>query len=245
MSQVEQISKDWWYINILISGLCVHISGLFFSIKFFICFVQFLRLGSWYIRKISPLSLINVAYIFFCFFFFFKLFKISKSLFCCLWVLSHSSKCLPLTRIQRNLSMFSCLIYYIWTPVLFGVYSGICFEVWIQFYLYPNIQSVVSAHFFFIYLLLFWMHQVFVAAHGLSLVAAARGHSLLQHVGSARAACGRQNMGSTLVAHTLSSSRHVESSGQEIEPVSPPLAGRLLSTVAQGKSPVHFLKIFL
>ena len=124
MSQIEQISYDCWYINILISRLCIHISGLFFSIKFFICFVQFLRLGSSYMRKISTLSVINVAYIFFCFCLNCSKFLnhyLKLAIFCCLWVLSHSSKRLPLTRMQRNLSTFSCFISFITFGLLFSL----------------------------------------------------------------------------------------------------------------------------
>ena len=73
----------------------------------------------------------------------------------------------------------------------------------------PNIQQLLGILFFKIYLFYFWLHWVFIAARGLSLVAVSRGYSSL------RCACfslwwllllwsmGLQRMGSVVVARVL------------------------------------------
>ena len=100
----------------------------------------------------------------------------------------------------------------------------------------------------FIYFIYFWLLLVFVAAHGLSLVAASGGYSLLRSMGSRRA-------GSVVVARGLSScgSRVLECRlsscgtwaqvlhgmwdlpGPGLKPVFPAVTGGFLTTVPPGK----------
>ena len=100
----------------------------------------------------------------------------------------------------------------------------------------------------------FWLHWVFVALHGLSLVAASRGYSavgfsvrgllLLWSTGSRSMGFSSCITQAQQLRHTgLVVPRHVKSSCTRIEPVSPALAGRLLSTVLPGKSYMDFFKM--
>ena len=118
----------------------------------------------------------------------------------------------------------------------------------------------------FIIFIYFWLHWVFVAAHGLSLVAASGGHSSLRCAGFSLRwlqllwSTGSRCVGSVVVAHGLSScgSRALEHRlsscgaqvnllwgmwdppGPGLEPVSPALAGRFLTTVPPGKAVGNF-----
>ena len=244
MSQIEQISYGCQYINILISGLCIHISGLFFSIKFFICFVQFLRLGSWYIRKISTLSVINVANIFFCFCLNCSKFLnryLKLAIFCCLWVLSHSSKRLPLTRMQRNLSTFSCLISFITFGLLFSLEFILVYVLRCgPNFIFIQMSSQLSQLTFYLLIDLFLFSaalglcccsQAFSSCGNRGLLCCSTWTQYLRLVGSG--AWAQQLWGTGLVALGT-----WNLPGQDTEPVSPASAGRFLSTVPQGKSPV-------
>ena len=115
----------------------------------------------------------------------------------------------------------------------------------------------------FIYLFTyFWLRWVFAAARGLSLVAASGGSSSLRCVGFSLRwllllrSMGSRHVGSVVVARGLSScgsralERRLSSCGAQalllrgmwdlpgpgIEPVSPALAGRFLTTAPPGKS---------
>ena len=96
----------------------------------------------------------------------------------------------------------------------------------------------------FIFFFFFWLHWVFAAAHGLSLVAASRGHSpVMEHrfLIVVRAVCGAGALGhmgflscsSWALGHRLSSCRTQaelpwgmrEIPGARIKPVSPALQG--------------------
>ena len=100
----------------------------------------------------------------------------------------------------------------------------------------------------------FWLHWVFVAGHGLSLAAVSRGYSslrcagfslrwllLLRSTGSRRE--GFSSCGSQALDHRLSSCGTRASElcgmwdlpGPGLEPVSPALAGRFLTTAPPGK----------
>ena len=113
---------------------------------------------------------------------------------------------------------------------------------------------------FFIY---FWLRWVFVAVRGLSLVATSRGYSSLQCRGfSLRWLLLLQSMGSRHRGFSSCGSRALERRlsscgawaqllcgmwdlpGPGLEPVSPALADRFLTTVPLGKSPT-FTLIFL
>ena len=127
-----------------------------------------------------------------------------------------------------------------------------------------------SFNFFLIFILFiyFWLHWAFVAARGLSLVAVSGGYSLLRCTCFSLRwllllrSTGSSRVGFSSVAHRLSSCGsqalecRISSCGardyllcgmwdlhrQGIEPVSPALAGRFLSTVPPGKPiPSHFL----
>ena len=115
----------------------------------------------------------------------------------------------------------------------------------------------------FIYL---WLHWVFIAARGLSLVAASRGYSSLQCAGFSLRwllFCGARALGawaSVVVAGGLSScglwapEYRLSSCGTQalllrgmwdlpgrgLQPVSPALAGRFLTTVPPGKPYIAF-----
>ena len=106
-------------------------------------------------------------------------------------------------------------------------------------------------------LIYFWLHWVFVAVHGLSLVVASRGHSscsaLASHC-SGLSCCGARAPGvraSAVVARGLSScgawAQFVhgmwDPPGPGIKPVSPALAGRFSTTVPPGKSLVLSFEI--
>ena len=215
-----------------------------FFYKVFYLFVQFLRLGSWYMRKISTLSVINVAYIFFCFCLNCSKFLnhyLKLAIFCCLWVLSHSSKRLPLTRMQRSLSTFSCFISFITFGLVFSlefilVYVLRCGPNFI--FIQMSSQLSQLTFYLFIYLFLFsaalglcccpWAFSS-CGNRGLHCCSTWAQYSRL--VGSG--AWPQQLWGTGLVALGM-----WNLPGQEIEPVSPALAGRFLSTVPQGKSPV-------
>ena len=103
--------------------------------------------------------------------------------------------------------------------------------------------------FIFIYLLYFWLYWVFLAARGLPLVVASRGysvvaeHGLLLAVTSLVAESGSRHTGFSScgsLAQSLRGIRHLPRPG--IKPVSPALAGRVLSTVPAGKSFLGFSK---
>ena len=86
-----------------------------------------------------------------------------------------------------------------------------------------------------------WLHWIFVAAHGLSPVVASRGYSLLQHTGfSFLWLFFLQTTGSRAQAQLLHSMWNLPRPGTE--PVSPALAGGLLSTGPPGKSYTFILK---
>ena len=86
-----------------------------------------------------------------------------------------------------------------------------------------------------------WPCWVFIAARGLPLVAASRGYSLLQHTGfSFLWLFFLQTTGSRAQAQLLHSMWNLPRPGTE--PVSPALAGGLLSTGPPGKSYTFILK---
>ena len=110
----------------------------------------------------------------------------------------------------------------------------------------------IAGHFTFIYVCLWW---VFIAARGLSLVVASRGHSSLQYVGprlqwllllqstdlstqaSVAAAHRRQSPGSVVVAHGAQLLHGMWNlPGPEIERMSPAVAAGFLSTMPPDKS---------
>ena len=102
-----------------------------------------------------------------------------------------------------------------------------------------------SAQFSLIFMYFFWLRWVFVAAHGLSLVAVSRGYSSLRWAGfslrwlfflwstgsrhAVFSSCGTQ----ALLLHGM-----WDLPGLGIEPVSPALAGRFLTTAPPGKFPL-------
>ena len=114
-----------------------------------------------------------------------------------------------------------------------------------------------TGFYFFInlfYLFSFWLHWVFIAVHGLSLVAVSRGYSPLQYTGfSLRRLLLLWSIGSTCAGFSSCGSRALErrlsSCGPRaqllrgmqglprpgLEPVSPALAGGFLTTVPPGK----------
>ena len=125
---------------------------------------------------------------------------------------------------------------------------------------------------FYLFIYLFWLRWVFVAAHGLSLVAVSGGYSSLwcvgfslrwllslQSTGSRRkvfSSCGTQfsSCGSRALERRLGScgtrAQLLRSTwdlpGPGLEPVSPALAGRFLTTAPPGKSQApDFLKVDL
>ena len=119
-----------------------------------------------------------------------------------------------------------------------------------------------NTKFFFNKFIYFWLHWVFVAVHGLSLVSARGGYSslrcsgfslqwllLLQSTGSRQA--GFSSCGSRAVELRLSSwgaqawllRGMWDLTGPGLEPVFPALAGGFLTMVPPGKSPdTKFLK---
>ena len=124
---------------------------------------------------------------------------------------------------------------------LFILFEPICSEVGSVLKIHLARGSCCSEFVFnFIW---FWLCWVFVAAHGLSLVAASGGCSVLRSTGCTRA--GFSSCGSRALEHRLSSCGARASllrgmwdlPGPGLKPVSPALAGRFLSTVPPGKSP--------
>ena len=112
----------------------------------------------------------------------------------------------------------------------------------------------------FFFFFFFWLHWVFAAARGVSLVAASGGYSslrcavfslwwllLLRNMGSRRA--GFSSCGSHAAEHRLSSCGARAQllrgmwalPGPGLEPVSPALAGGFLTTAPPGKSLKQFL----
>ena len=116
-----------------------------------------------------------------------------------------------------------------------------------------SVYKEVKSFFFLIYLIYYYYFRlcwVFIAAHGLSLVAASGGYSSLQArapgtqasvvVARGLSSCGSQALESRLSscgarAYLLCSMWNLPGPG--IEPVSPALAGGFLTTVPSGKSP--------
>ena len=113
---------------------------------------------------------------------------------------------------------------------------------------------------FLINVFYFWLHQVFVAARGLSLVTASGGYSSLRCAGfslrwllllrSTGSRCtGFSSCGSWVLERRLSSCgaraqllRGMwDLPGPGLEPVSPALAGGFLTTVPPGKPEIHVL----
>ena len=127
-------------------------------------------------------------------------------------------------------------------------------------YVLSILLFVLGFFFCFCFLfVLFWLHWVFVAARGLSLVVASGGYSLLwcagfslrwllllQSTGSRHA--GFSSCGSRALEHRLSSCGAQaqlprgmwDLPGPGLEPVSPALAGGFLTTAPPGKRPVVF-----
>ena len=94
----------------------------------------------------------------------------------------------------------------------------------------------------FILFIYFWLCWVFVAAYGFSLVAASMGYSLLWCVGFSLQwllllqSTGSRLAGSVVTVHGLSLLRGMwDIPGPGLEPVSPALAGRFLTTAPPGK----------
>ena len=93
----------------------------------------------------------------------------------------------------------------------------------------------------FLLFISFWLHRVFIAACWLSLVAASGGYSSLRCTGFSLQwllllwVTGSRRTG-------LFAPRLWDHLGPWIEPVSPALAGRFLTTVPPGKSPVFVFK---
>ena len=117
-------------------------------------------------------------------------------------------------------------------------------------------MTVLLKKIFLYYFIYFWLHWVFVAARGLSLVAGSKGYSSLQcagfslrwllllwRTGSRRAgfsSCGSQALESRLSscgARVLLLRGVWDLPGLGLEPVSPTLAGRFLTTAPPGKPP--------
>ena len=115
--------------------------------------------------------------------------------------------------------------------------------------------------FYFIYLFI-WVLWVFIAAHGLSLVATSGGYSSLQRVGfslwwllllqsTGSRHPGFSSCGSWALERRLSSCGAWaqllhgmwDLPGAGLEPVSPSLADRFLTTVPPGKSQAEYLMI--
>ena len=112
--------------------------------------------------------------------------------------------------------------------------------------------------FFKIYFICFWLHWVFVAARGLSLVVASMGYSSLRrvgfslwwlllfwsmgsrHAGSLVVTRGLWSTGSAVVMHGLSSSTTWDLPAPGLERLSPALAGGLLTTTPPRKPPVIY-----
>ena len=101
----------------------------------------------------------------------------------------------------------------------------------------------------FIYLFI-WLRWVFVAVHGLSIVSASRGYSSLRCTGfSLQQLLLLWSTGSRCVGFSSCGSRAQllcgmwDLPGPGLEPVSPALAGRFLTTVQPGKFPRVILLI--
>ena len=110
----------------------------------------------------------------------------------------------------------------------------------------------------------FWLHWVFVAVRGLSLIEASGGHSSLRRAGlSLRWLLSLRSMGSRHAGFSCCGSRALElrlsSCGARaqplrgmwdlhrpgLEPVSPALAGRFLTTAPPGKPLPILLSLFI
>ena len=123
----------------------------------------------------------------------------------------------------------------------------ICIHQGVSNFLIISLSDLFIYFYLFIY---FWLHWVFVAAQGLSLFAVSRGYSSLRctrasHCGSF-SCCGAQALvtcASVVAARGLSSCGTRaqllhgmwDLPGPGLEPVSPALAGRFLTTVPPGK----------
>ena len=127
------------------------------------------------------------------------------------------------------------------------------------------VQFVVKpVHWILFFLIYFWLRWVFIAARRLSLVAASGGYSLLQCVGfSLRWLLLLRSTGSRRVGFSSRGSGALERGlsscgawtlllrgmwdlpGPGLEPVSPALAGRFLTTAPPGRPPVHWILNFL
>ena len=108
----------------------------------------------------------------------------------------------------------------------------------------------------FILFIYFWLCWVFVAAHGLSLVAVSGDYSSLRYTGLSLRwllllqSMGFSSCGSRALEHRLSSCGALvqllrgmwDLPTPGLEPVSPALAGRFLTTVPPGKPKLLFLK---
>ena len=126
-----------------------------------------------------------------------------------------------------------------------------------------SLENVYSSPlpYLFIYLFIFWLHWVFIAVCGLSLVAVSRGYSplqctgfplrwllLLRSMGSRHpgfSSCGSQGLErrlSSCGAQALYLCGMWDLPRPGLEPVSPALAGRFLTTAPPGKSLLPFLK---
>ena len=131
-------------------------------------------------------------------------------------------------------------------------------------YTSENTIFILKVFLKFIYCIYFWLHWVFVAVHGLSLVAVSGGYSslwctgfslrwllLLQSMGSRRPGfrgCGSQALESRLRscgtrALLLRGMWDLPEPG--IEPMSPALAGGFLTTVPPGKPLIWCIFIFI
>ena len=118
----------------------------------------------------------------------------------------------------------------------------------------PRVKCLLFFFFKLILFIYFWLRWVFIAAHGLSLVAVSRGYSSLRCTGFSLRwllllqSTGSRHAGSVVVAHGLSCSvaRGIFPD-QGSNPCPPALAGGFLTTAPPGKSLNAFfvLPIFL
>ena len=125
----------------------------------------------------------------------------------------------------------------------FCIQSSLCESFLVIFSSSVHTSSPIIALIIFFLIYFFGLCWVFVAAHGLSLVAVSRGYSSLRCAGfslplllflwsTGSRAPGLQQ----LWCMGLVAPRHVGFSRTRIEPVSPALAGGFLTTVPPGKS---------
>ena len=109
--------------------------------------------------------------------------------------------------LAQNLCIFPIMLGYLSVQARRNIYSVECKSR--LFYFISFIYFLINLFILFIY---FWLHWVFVAAHGLSLVAASGGYSSLRCTGlSLRPllllrSTGSRRTGSVVVAHGLSCS---------------------------------------